>query len=178
MDIRINDKNYQITPSFMSLVRYRSFTGVSFLKTNGNRADEIRLLHESIVGDKPPQIDFFAACENSSDFDAVFTNFYHELFVKERPTIQNNDGAGDKELDEFEVLALAVSCAIPQNLLELLNIFQLVALVSKCCDLKSGNINNGEMSAEDRKQLYGITPEKEAEIEAYLQSTAGESEEF
>lgn len=171
MTVSILNKLYTVIPSFAALLRYRCEKGTSFLNDSEDKDAQIALLYEAIppYEKKPLFPDFAVDCNNTDDFEFCFGQYYRSLFAKERTPIEASSGeSGSRQFDELEVLALCISCGIEKELLEHLSVFQLLKLISKCCSIKNGNAEPCELSSKESKQLYGITPEKDAEIEAFL----------
>lgn len=173
MILKIGLNTYNLSPSFMTLFKYRIEYGVSFFDNIFEKDTLIKLMYISIVSEKPYFHIFKNQCEADTSFDISASHFYKELLIKDRPK-QSNVNEGSNKIDEFEIMALAIAAHIPEYLLNTLNIFQLTKIINKYCDLKSGKQKAHEMSSNERKALYNISPEKEEEIEQYILENGGE----
>lgn len=160
----INHKKYKADASFMTLLRYRVKYGVSYLL---DEAEEkwIQLLYIAVS----PECSYLRFCkELSADSQFVLSALYlqKELLRCDREVCAG-EKAGHRELDELSILAMYAANGLPYELLGELTLFQVVDLIRISCQIKSGK-NKREMTEDERKGFYGITPEKEQAVEAYL----------
>ena len=98
-------------------------------------------------------------------FETSAMQFYQRMARVDHP--RGGDGSG--KIDEFETLAVFAETNLSTDILKLLTIAQVAEVVGKSIDIKCGKLKSHEMSAAERRTQYGITPEKEQEIQAYLQ---------
>ncbi|WMJ23455.1 hypothetical protein RBG61_01955 [Paludicola sp. MB14-C6] len=166
MIIKIGQVDYEASPSFMSLVNYRVEYGKSFFAEEKSFEGLVKMIYVSIVGKKPYYHNFLNDCRADSLFEATALYFIKALMKHEEQN-KNKENTGEI-MDEYKVLALCGIAHIQETLLYKLNFFQVLSVIGHYCDIKTGNQQSKEMTSTQRKALYGITPEKEKEIEEYM----------
>lgn len=153
----------------MTMVKYRCEYGKSLLHESIDDLEVmIKLIYVAITGDKDYYHIFKNECLADNSFELSALSFYKELLLKDCPMQKTDSENNDNETDEFEILALCSIANVPDRLLDTLNIFQLVKLINRYCEIKNATPKPKEMNKAERKAMYGITPDKEKQIEAYL----------
>jgi hypothetical protein len=160
----INRKKYKANASFLTLLRYRAQYGVSYLIDDSDEKWP-RILYIAIS----PECSYIRFCkELSADSQFVLSALYlqKELLRCDREvSIQGENHS--KELDELRIVAMYAAAGLPSCLLGELSLFQVVDLILLSYNVKNGK-SRREMTGDERKGFYGITPEKEQAIEEYL----------
>lgn len=167
MRLLIHGTEYEVSTSFMTLLRYRAEYGQSFL--NENRLDQeklIQLIYEGLSGERPHYHKFRAEALTDGKFMAAAISFYNRL-TKSNEKHAAKD-AEPQDVDEYKILALYAAAGLPERLLDELTIFNIADIIGVYYDIRSGKQHVRKMSASERKALYGITPERERAVEEYL----------
>ncbi len=169
MKLKIGNNYYNASPSFMTMLKYRAEHGISFLDEQSVDKETLaKLIYVAIQGEKTYFHIFINDCRADSLFEATALMFYKRLLQRE--TQENNSQSSGEAVDEYKILALFSIANLPDSMLDTLNIFQIMSVVNHYCNIKNGNQQAKEMTSDERKSLYGITPEKEQEIECYLRN--------
>lgn len=158
-----------MSPSFWTLLRYRSEYGTSFLEEaqGSDMRCYARLLYQAIRGERPYFHIFEASCRADKTFLASAARFVRQL-VRGGQKGSDAGKGGEGSADEFDILALCAFAGIPERVLDILSIAQVADVIGRYAQIKAGKQAPHEMSAEERKGIYGISPEREAAIEEYL----------
>ena len=170
MQLKISNRKYEVSTSFLTMVKYRVEYGVSILQESITDIEVlVKLVYVAIVGDKDYFHLFQNECLADNSFELSALTFYKSLLIKDCPS-EKKKSQGDSQIDEFELLALCAIANIPDNLLSILNIFQLVSVINNYCEVKNNTQKPKEMDMDETKKFYNITEEKERQIEEYLKN--------
>ena len=175
MKLKINRRFYDVSTSFMTLVRYIAMTGKSFIKASALESqtlgDLAELMYCGIDKNKRPSLEIFLReCEADVLFGTSAFAYQKAMFS---PTQLRSYGQSENEennVDEITILALWTIAGLSLELLELFNIAQVSAMISEVFKIKSGKQSKHEMSPIERKQMYGITKDREKQISRYIRS--------
>ena len=177
MTIRINRKYYEVSPAFMTLVKYRAMTGQSYIKNIGNTDHEalIKLIYCGLQNSKINIIDFTKECEADEELSLSALFFQKELLKMEEEMPKNNgdNGSNIDNFDEYSILTHFSVTGLPESLLNVLNTSSLVSLMNKCAEIKSGACEQRKMTQSEMNTFYGISREREKKIEQYLEDKKG-----
>ena len=173
MKLRINKQNYEVSTAFMTLIKYTSQTGKSFINSKSQTLGDLAtLIYCGIKGEKPELQTFFEYCEADTLFSASAFAFQKELFKESKLRPIKKSGKQTDNIDninEFTILALWFTAKLPFELLDMLNLAQISALIDETLRVKNGKSEEArELTNDERKAMYNITPDKERQISEYL----------
>ena len=168
----INGKKYRITVGAIAPILYNLKFGQSAIKdfTFGSGYDfekTVRLIYCTIRGEKPEYKDFMKDCMSDRKFMPKSVRVIRDIFrMRPHPKRTADDNDSDEStISELEVLVLFSNMNLPQCLLYECSLYQLMEIIGLCGKMKSPDyIRNKQMSNNQVKSFYHITPEQEKAI--------------
>lgn len=171
MELQISGKPYEVSPAFLTLYRYRARYGTSFLAGKEPTFQQLfQLIYEGIKGPKPGRNKLEREAAQDPGFPAQAYSIFCEMTKSARRRWEGGPAAAP--VDEYQIMALFAQSSLPAFLLSELTIFQLLEQLEACFGQGAAPAPR-EMSSQERKALYSITPEREAQVEAYLARQEG-----
>ena len=170
MKIRVGSAYYSVSPSFMTLLRYRTNFDESYLNGQFDNADAlIRLVYAGIQGEKPEFYDFYDAARKEKGFMLAARCFRDRLLRPDGEKHKASSETTDKIAEyEYSVLSVWAIHGLYFPLLEEMTLAQAVRVMKVLTDIKNPKEKPKEMTREQRASFYGITPDREARLLAYL----------
>jgi hypothetical protein len=174
MRIEIGGRGYNLDTSAISTLRYRLQYGRSAMQDFLDGADVYtKVVYTCITEEKPEYIEFSRDAEQDSQFELKALSVIRQLFRKDiRKRVSSADAADEaaEEFDEYVVLAMFADTGLPDFLWREAGILQIADVINAYYTLKDPErIKKRNMTNKQVKAAYNITPEKEKQIEAYLQ---------
>lgn len=170
MQVQINNNKYELKTTFLTCLYYKLEAGCSVFDTNLVQFETlVKLIYVAIRGEKPYFYQFEKDCRSDSLFLKTAIDFVKKLLHNNYDG-KNTEALSGERTDEFSIIALCCICNIPESLFDILNIFDLMEVITRYIKIK--NVNSGalEMTQEQVKTLYNIDDVKEKEIEQYVLS--------
>ena len=176
MLMKIGAKEYNCSPSFATMVLYRADVGKSYFSEASAPERMIRLIYLSInEKERPYYHQFVTEATADAEFPASALHFMQECTRGSNlKNIEYEESL--PEIDEYQIVAMWTQIGLPPFLMEKLNIAQVAELLKVAIDFKNGDFGPRIMSAAERKKIYGITPDKEIQIEKYLREKMEEQQ--
>lgn len=135
MEIKIGDRTYNSNPSMITLLRYYTSFGESFLSTYlYGKCDVLeiaRLVWASLDDSKPDFVTFLGAAAESDDFAAVAYSVQSAILASPLTTHSGNAEKSTERIDEFDILALITISGIDMGLIHILPVFYIVEVMSR-----------------------------------------------
>ena len=164
MEIKIGDKTYNANPSMITLLRYYTSFGESFLDAYlDGKCDVLelaRLVWASLDDPKPDFVTFLGAAAESDDFAAVAYSLQSAILASPLTMSGGNAEKSTERIDEFDILALLTISGIDMGLINILPVFYIVEIVSRKNGIMAGQSKPVKrqfylMSDEEIREEYG-----------------------
>lgn len=163
---RFSGQEYRINTSFETLLAYRAEKGFSYLTVCGNIKETVRLMYLGLPEPRPHYHIFETAAHNDDLLIATMTKFLNELTADPEER-EINDTEIKSEICEYKILALYIKMGLPPHLLGRLPVFAVLKAINAAACLNNAE-ETPEMTAQERKAFYSISPKREARIKEYL----------
>lgn len=159
---------YDASPSFMTLLRFRTQFDRSYLDGQHDGDDLVRLVYAGIAGEKPDFYTFLDSARADDTFAAAALQFRKQLLRPDGQQPKSTGGERDQKEYEYAVLSMWASLGLHFPLLEELTLAQATRLMQTAIDMRNPKHRPQPMSKEQRSTFYGITPDREARVLEYL----------
>lgn len=169
--LQINKHKYEVSTSFMTLVRYVAETGKSFIADKSQTLGDLAMLiYCGIQGKKPNLQNFFKDCAADALFSASAFAYLKEVFKPSQLRTTTQKDNLNSNIDELTVISLWTAVRLPFELLETFSLAQVSVLIDEALKVKNGGTQTSahEMTAEECKAMYNIAPEREKKISEFL----------
>lgn len=176
MKFLAGNRVYIADTSFITALRYRAAFGMSFLMEDRTQnhvhlRSLIRLVFIAIQYERDYEEFEKEALENEAFFREAST-LQLELFKDDKAAKSSNNAESITDADEFHIVAKWAACGLPERLLYELSYSQVIGVINAYHDIQTVHKRPHAMSEKDYANIYGITPETENRVKAYLERMA------
>ncbi len=171
MKFFVNGKPYNCITTAWTPIRYYLRYRKSFLKEWNESIDKtellMRLFYIAINDSNLSFADFKKECEADEIFEASAFALFRIIFASDHKKRKSEDYG--IEYNELTFLATFGKSGLPEKVLDELTYFDVMEIFAIQGDLQNpDNYKHRMATPEERKQVFGITAEVEAELEKYL----------